>query len=116
MSTTPSDNPLRQDRRLHPRIPVSRPARLLRGDRPASPGLAFARTTDISTGGALIEIAATRPFNIGESVRVAVLSDSAVIDPRSMEEATVVRAQPAGPGRQRVAVRFAQQIALPLVA
>jgi hypothetical protein len=67
-------------------------------------------------GGALIEIASTRPFNAGESVRVAVLADSVVIDPRSLADATIVRVEQTGPGRQRVAVRFARESALPLVA
>jgi hypothetical protein len=66
--------------------------------------------------GVLIEIASTRPFNVGDAVRVAVLSDTVVIDPRSMSDGTVVRTEPAGPGRQRVAVRFSHDCALPLVA
>jgi c-di-GMP-binding flagellar brake protein YcgR len=79
-------------------------------------GLAFARTLDVSLGGALIEIAAPRSFCPGESVRVAILSDVVVIDPRAMVEATVVRVQQDGPGRQRVGVRFVREQSLPVAA
>ena len=117
MSTsTPQNNPpaLRFDRRTHPRLPLMRPARVVRENAPA--GLTFARTADLSVGGALIEIAAPRSFNAGESVRVAVLSDTVVIDPRSMVDAEIVRVEHAGPGRQRIAVRFARQQSLPAAA
>ncbi|MFT3684028.1 MAG: PilZ domain-containing protein [Phycisphaerales bacterium] len=115
---THDDASLRLDRRSHPRLPVERPARLVRdgATHGALSGLAFARTADLSVGGALIEIVSTRPFNVGDAVRVAVLSESVVIDPRSMSDAKVVRIEPAGPGRQRVAVRFARDHAMPLVA
>ena len=105
---------LRFERRQHPRIPIQRPARLVKDDSPS--GLTFARTSDVSLGGALIEIAASRPFNIGDAVRVAILGESVVIDPRTMADATVVRVEPAGPGRQLVAVRYAKERALPLAA
>lgn len=113
-NTKAQNDTLRLDRRAHPRLPILRPARLVRDGAPA--GLTFARTTDVSIGGALIEIAAPRTFNPGDAVRVAILADSVVIDPRSMTDATVVRVEHAGPGRQRVAVRFATQQALPVAA
>lgn len=115
-TTTPQNEPsaLRFDRRAHPRLPLMRPARVVRDDAPG--GLAFARTADVSLGGALIEIAAPRTFNPGESVRVAVLCDTVVIDPRSMVDAEIVRVEQAGPGRQRIAVRYARQQALPSAA
>jgi hypothetical protein len=78
--------------------------------------LTFARTSDVSVGGALIEIAATRPFSAGDAVLVAILGDSVVIDPRAMAEAVVVRVEQIGPGRQRVAVRFDTERALPVAA
>lgn len=107
-------NNLRFERRSHPRIRLSRPVRVVRGESPS--GLSFARTTDVSVGGALIEIATPRPFAIGESVRVAVLAEHAVIDPRSLAEATIIRAEPIGPGRQRIAVCYASQQAVPAAA
>ncbi len=106
----------RFDRRAHPRLPVLRPARLVRGDSPIGGRLTFARTSDVSVGGALIEIAATRPFSAGDAVLVAILGDSVVIDPRAMAEAVVVRVEQIGPGRQRVAVRFDTERALPVAA
>lgn len=114
--TTTGTDPLRFDRRVHPRLPVLRPARLVRDGLPVGSGLTFARTSDVSIGGALIEIATPRPFNAGESVRVAILGDSVVIDPRSMADAVIVRVEQAGPGRQRVAVKFDSERALPAAA
>jgi len=114
MDTTRHTGNLRLERRAHPRLPVHRPARLVRPDSPA--GLSFAQTADVSVGGALIEVAASRSFRPGDAVRVAILSDSAVIDPRSMSEAVVVRVEHAGPGRQRVAVRYDRPRALPVAA
>lgn len=102
------------DRRATPRKPILRPARLVRDGAPA--GLTFARTADISLGGALIEVTPPRNYNPGEAVRVAILGDTVVIDPRSMVDAIVVRVEHAGPGRQRVAVRFDVPQALPAAA
>jgi hypothetical protein len=118
MDTAPkSEHPsMRFERRAHPRLPILRPARLVRDGGVISGGLTFARTTDVSLGGALIEIAAPRSFNPGEAVRVAILADSVVIDPRAMADATVVRVENIGPGRQRVAVRYACQQSLPVAA
>ncbi len=113
--TNTGTDPLRFDRRAHPRLPVLRPARLVRDEQSVG-GLTFARTMDVSVGGALIEIAASRPFNAGEAVRVAILGDSVVIDPRTMAEAVIVRVELAGPGRQRVAVKFDRERALPAAA
>lgn len=114
MDTTRQTGSLRFERRAHARLPIHKPARLVRPDAPA--GLSFAQTTDVSVGGALIEVAASRTFRPGDEVRVAILSDSAVIDPRSMAEAVVVRVEHAGPGRQRVAVRYDRPRALPAAA
>jgi len=82
----------------------------------ASAGLTFARTADVSLGGALIEVTPPRKYDPGEAVRVAILGEAVVIDPRSMIDARVVRVEHAGPGRQRVAVRFDVPQALPAAA
>ncbi|MBX3351752.1 MAG: PilZ domain-containing protein [Phycisphaeraceae bacterium] len=93
------------DRRLFARTPVERGAKLFH-----RAGLSYApgRTTDLSEGGALLEVHAARPMTPGDVVDVVIEPkvDAGVVRTRSLIEATVVRAVPLTGDLQVVAVRF----------
>jgi hypothetical protein len=97
------------DRRHAARIAVDRSCRLRRQGGPATGGrFEHARTINVSTSGALIEIGSAAPIAPGESLALAVAWDGMpVIRSDAFVQARVVRADRAENGAQRVAVRFA---------
>lgn len=92
------------DRRAHSRSAVALGCKVVA--RSASRYLT-ARTTDVSAGGALVEIETTRPLEPGERLDIGVCwSGSGILRTRDLVEATVVRTTPGIGDRQRVAVAF----------
>ncbi len=111
----PTTKPLRafpppasgRDRRRHPRTSTELPCKVLR---PALARYLSARTTDLSAGGALLDIATTRPLEVGESIAVGIAwHGEGVLRSRDLVDATVVRADALPGSRQRIAVRFADE-------
>lgn len=100
---------LAQERRRAARIDVARACRVRR-----QAGLAFgtARTINMSTGGALLEVDSTRPIAPGERLAVAVAWDSGpLVGSSSFVPARVIRATEAASDqgtsrRQQVAIQF----------
>jgi hypothetical protein len=98
------------NRRQHHRFAVERPSKVFRR---ASNTFVPARTVNLSVGGALVEAAAARPFEVGEIVDIGVAyrtKQGAVVRENAMLQAVVVRVapasdEPANP-RQQVALRY----------
>ncbi len=93
-----------KDRRTATRMPVQRACRLRR-----QTGLVFgaARTVNVSTRGALLELDAPRPLTKGERLSVAVAWDNGpMVGASSFVPARVVRADLNDQGRQTVALQF----------
>jgi hypothetical protein len=68
-------------------------------------------TTNVSVGGALMEIAAGREFSAGEELLIAIAwNDAAVVRSNEMIRAEVVRSLRGPSGRQMVALRFTQEV------
>lgn len=92
------------ERREHVRLDVARPCKVFR---PGPNRFEAAQTTNVSVGGALIEVISSRPISAGEMIDVGVAwSSQAVLRSGSLVRGRVVRVSNAGPGRQGVAVRF----------
>ncbi|MGD9689256.1 MAG: PilZ domain-containing protein [Phycisphaerales bacterium] len=92
------------ERRQAARVAIERPCRLRRRS-----GARFehARTLDVSTRGALIELDSTHPASPGDSISVAVAwNRSPVVTGSSFVSARVVRADATGPRSQRLGVEF----------
>jgi hypothetical protein len=99
---------MRSDRRQHARIAVSRPCKMLRV---STQRYESAVTTNVSVGGALMEIAAGREFSAGEELLIAIAwNDAAVVRSNEMIRAEVVRSLRGPSGRQMVALRFTQEV------
>lgn len=102
------------ERRLHARQTVTRPCTLFRR---RTQRFVSARTCDISTGGALIEIETARPLVEGESLEVGIAwTASPVISQTSLVEAKIVRVLHRDATHQLVAVRFDRADVLAAVA
>ncbi len=102
------------DRRLAHRIAVDRPAKLRRR---AGHQFEQARTLNVSTTGALLEVESLRPVAVGEALAVAVAWDNGpVISAQAFQTAQVVRAERLDDRRQRVAVTFVRSHAVSLAA
>jgi hypothetical protein len=98
-----------EDRRSFPRLPAVHGCRTFR---PTFNSFGSGRTRDYSAGGALIDLTATRPVSLGETIDVHIeFKSSAVLPAGEMKRATVVRAGVLSNGTQQVAVRFAQPLA-----
>ncbi len=94
------------DRRAHTRAETTLGCKLLR---PAVARYLSARTTDVSAGGAMLEIDTTRPLIEGEDIEVGVAwTGSGLLSTKDLVSARVVRTTPLIGTRQRVAVRFAR--------
>lgn len=92
------------ERRKHPRLAAVRPCKVLRHE---GRSYTFARTSDYSLGGVLMEIVAARPLCVGDRLSVAIAwGDEPIIPTKSLIPAAVVRAGMMIEGKQRVAVRF----------
>ena len=92
------------NRRGHHRFPLIRASKVYR---PSSSTFVPARTVNLSIGGALVEAASTRPFEVGEVVEIGVaLRGAALVREPAMVEAVVVRVSPAQGDRQAVALRY----------
>lgn len=92
------------DRRRHPRAPAEIACKIRRDARALfTPG----RTTNVSPGGAAVELLGPRRAEVGERVAVA-FEHAACPVTRSvhMITATIVRAEPSLGGVQRVALAF----------
>jgi c-di-GMP-binding flagellar brake protein YcgR len=94
------------DRRQFARVDVSKPCKVFRA---ATCRYTSAVTRDVSAGGVLLEIAASRPIVAGEKLGVGVAwTGGVVLSEAAMVEGTVVRVEDVGEDRQAVAVRFAR--------
>lgn len=88
----------------------------------ARPGKAFRRSTqqyapitsrNLSVGGALLEVQTQRPIGVGELVDVAIaFRERPVLQSESLVSAIVTRAEPVQDGRQTVAVRYIEPVAM----
>lgn len=102
------------DRRIHTRRELDRPCKLYR---PGQQAYCLARTHNVSVGGAMLEVIASRPIAVGETVDLAIaLRGEAVLSAGRSIPATVIRADAIDADRQRVAVRFDQPTAAALAA
>ncbi len=95
------------DRRRHTRLNMTRPCKVV--VRSAQRFLA-ARTSNVSVTGALIEVLADRPINVGEIVDVAISwNDAPIVRSSDLVAAEVTRALIGPSGTQTIGVRFATQ-------
>jgi hypothetical protein len=102
------------ERRLHARQNVTRPCTLFRR---RTQRFVAARTCDVSSGGALIEIESARPLVEGETLDVGIAwTPSPVLSSNSLVEAKIVRILQRDATHQLVAVRFDQSDVLAAVA
>lgn len=114
MSGTTDTTAVCTERRKQVRVECTRPCKLLH---PASMRYMAARTLDLSSGGALIELSHHRPLRTGDRVDVLVDWDQRGVVARDTTlEATVVRLGPSESTRQRVGVSFRAGQAVPLAA
>lgn len=103
-----------KERRLHARQHVMRPCTLFRR---RTQRFVAARTCDVSSGGALIEIAAARPLVEGETLDVGIAwSRSPILSADSLIEAKIVRVIQRDDTHQLVAIRFDHAHVLAAVA
>lgn len=102
------------ERRQHQRQIVSRLCKVRdRKTAMYSPG----QTSDISLGGAMIEVNRTRPFGPGDELDVVVAwANGAILSSESMVKATVKRVIPLDDTRQALAVQFAESAAQSIAA
>ncbi len=92
------------NRRKHHRFGLVRSSKVFRR---ASGSFVPARTVNLSVGGALIEAAAARPFEVGEIIDLGVAyRGAAAVAQDAMQQAIVVRVQALDEQRQTVAVRY----------
>lgn len=92
------------NRRKHHRFGLVRSSKVFRR---ASNTFVPAVTVNLSVGGALIETAAARPFEVGEIIDLGVaFRGVAAVEQASMQQAIVVRAASIDDRRQTVAVRY----------
>lgn len=92
------------NRRKHHRFSLVRSSKVFRR---ASASFVPARTVNLSVGGALIEAAAARPFEVGEIIDLGVAyRGAAAVAQDAMQQAIVVRVQALDEQRQTVAVRY----------
>ena len=115
MTGTPDTTEACTERRQHARLECKKPCKLLH---PASMRYMAARTLDLSSGGALVEISHHRPLQTGDRVDVLVDWDQRGVVARDTTlEATVVRlVGPTEGTRRRVGVSFHAGQAVPLAA
>ncbi len=102
------------DRRLHARTPIDRPCKVYhRASRQYLP----ARTCDLSSGGALIRIDSARPINPGDELDVFIAwGKKPVVNSAELVPAKVVRVAASLERHQAVAVQFAGERKVALVA
>lgn len=114
MSDAPDTTAVCTERRRHTRVECTRPCKLLH---PASMRYMAARTLDLSSSGALLELSHHRPLHAGDRVDVLVDWDQRGVVARDTTlEATVVRLGPAENSRQQVGVAFCADQSVPLAA
>lgn len=103
-----------QERRINPRLEITRPGKIRQGGHSRYDQ---ARTINVSTGGALLEIVSPRQVKIGDQLGVAVAwSDTAVLRATNVLPARVIRSRPIDEHRQEVAVQFVLPEAAPQAA
>lgn len=102
------------ERRLAPRVSVSKPCKVFRRNTQRYIG---ARTNDVSAGGALLEVHSPRAICAGERLDIGVAwSRSPILLEDALVEARVVRAGGFAGQRQSVAVVFGVPEVLPVGA
>lgn len=102
------------DRRIHTRRDLDRPCKVYR---PVQQSYCLARTRNVSVGGAMIDLIASRPVAVGETIDLAIaLRGEAVLSAGRSIPATVIRADSHGADRHTIAVRFDQATAAALAA
>lgn len=104
------------DRRVNPRLPLDRPAKIARH---SAARYESAQTVNVSTGGALLDLRSPRPVAVGERLGVAVAwAQEGLIASANVIPARVVRSDCCPDGTQRVAVQFmvAPEVALAAAA
>lgn len=98
------------DRRRNKRFPVARPGKAFRR---ATQQYAAVMSRNLSVGGALLEVQTARPIGVGELMDVAIaFRDRPVLQSESLVSAIVTRADPVSEGRQTVAVRYIEPVAM----
>lgn len=114
MSDSPATSTICTERRQHERVECKRPCKLLH---PASMRYMAARTLDLSPAGAQLELSHHRPLTAGDRVDVLIDWDQrGVVTSDTTVEATVVRMGTPEGLRQRVAVAFLADQAVPIAA
>ena len=103
-ATEPTPDAAGRDRRVFDRADAAIDCKLRRDARASfSPG----RTSNISAGGACVELVGPRHASVGERVAVAFEHNTCPVTRSAhMITATVVRAEPVFDNRQRVAIAF----------
>lgn len=105
------------DRRNHKRFDVARQGKVFRR---LTQQFAPITTRNLSFGGALLEVAADRPFVVGEIIDVGVaFNDSPVVNSQNLVHSVVIRVDPpASPEstRQTIAVRYINPATLVVAA
>ena len=111
--TLTTSNPA--DRRRHPRLRVTRPAKIFIKD---ALRYAAAETTDVSAGGALIRVDRARALRAGDEIDVAVSvqGEGAVVSTDAMAPARVVRVLPIDYFHQAVAIEYKRPVEMAQVA
>lgn len=98
------------DRRRNKRFAVARPGKAFRR---STQQYAAVISRNLSVGGALLEVQTERPIGVGELMDVAIaFRDRPVLQSESLISAIVTRAEPVSGGRQTVAVRYIEPVAM----
>jgi hypothetical protein len=104
----------RPEQRAAPRFPAARPCRLYHH---ATGRYLSAWTCDVSAGGTLLRVRATRRLRPGEQIDVLIAwHDHQLLHAADQVRGTVTRTLDAPDRSQLVAIRFALPAALPLAA
>jgi hypothetical protein len=95
-----------EDRRCHKRFLIARPGKLFRRNTQQYSPIT---TRNLSFGGALLAVAAERPFAVGELVDLGITyGRHQVVPTNQLVQGIVVRVERLEPGRQNLAVRYIQ--------
>ena len=96
--------PQTANRRLHTRYAAGIDCKMLRG---SASRYDFARTADVSAGGAALDVRTARPVRVGEDITIAMnWGHLPLLRSGDMVTARVLRAGPLLDNAQRVAIRF----------
>lgn len=103
-----------EDRRQHTRLDLARPVKVYL---PQARQYVAGATSNVSVGGAMLDLRSNRPLGIGDYVDVGVQWHSAaVLRAEQLVQSRIVRVQTRTDGSQRLAVAFIARQALAVAA